>query len=106
MSKHFLLMIGPIGTRSGYGDHMRDIFHSLYDMDMFDIKVIDTKWGDTPRNALKQDNPKDKLILDRISKDGSLPKQPDILASMNSDAKNNARTPAYPPMPGADNHIC
>ena len=78
MSKHFLLMIGPIGTRSGYGDHMRDIFHSLYDMDMFDIKVIDTKWGDTPRNALKQDNPKDKLILDRISKDGSLPKQPDI----------------------------
>ena len=67
MSKHFLLMIGPIGTRSGYGDHMRDIFHSLYDMDMFDIKVIDTKWGDTPRNALKQDNPKDKLILERIS---------------------------------------
>ena len=75
--RYRLLLIGPVGTRSGYGAHARDIFHSLYDMDKFDINVLDTVWGDTPRNALKEDNPKDKLIIDSFPT-GPLDKQPDI----------------------------
>ena len=75
--RYRLLLIGPVGTRSGYGAHARDIFHSLYDMDKFDINVLDTVWGDTPRNALKEDNPKDNFIIDSFPT-GPLDKQPDI----------------------------
>tara|TARA_Y100000593_G_scaffold69545_1_gene127729 strand:+ start:1574 stop:2950 length:1377 start_codon:yes stop_codon:yes gene_type:complete len=78
MDKQYLVLCGPISTRSGYGEHVRDIFHSFYDLNMYDIKIVDTRWGDTPRNALDGNNPKDKLILDRISRDGNLQKQPDV----------------------------
>jgi glycosyltransferase involved in cell wall biosynthesis len=75
--RYSLVFIGPVGTRSGYGAHARDIFHSLYDMDKFDIHVLDTVWGDTPRNALDVNNPKDKIILGSFLK-RPLDKQPDI----------------------------
>ena len=78
MKKPLLLMIGPFGTRSGYGAHARDLFHAFYDLDRYEIQLFDTKWGDTPRNALKNNNSKDKLILDRILKSNQLKKQPDV----------------------------
>ena len=53
--------MGPFGTRSGYGDHARDIFHSFHESNKYDIVVWDTRWGDTPRNALNPKNDKDKL---------------------------------------------
>ena len=58
--KKLMLIMGPLGTRSGYGDHARDIFHSFYDSKKYDIIVWDTRWGDTPRNALNKNNKKDK----------------------------------------------
>ena len=77
--KDSMLIVAPVGTRSGYGDHARDLFHSFYDLDRWDIKVIDVRWGDTPRNALDENNEKDKLIIDRIiSLNEPLTKQPDI----------------------------
>ena len=83
MDKYLFVIIGPFSTRSGYGDHARDIFHSLYDLNgkivNFDIKVIDTRWGDTPRNALDPSNVKDKRILDRIFGGKELKQQPDLL---------------------------
>ena len=54
--REFLLMQGPFTSRSGYGDHARDLFKSFWDLDRFDIKIVDTRWGDCPRNALKVDN--------------------------------------------------
>ncbi len=75
--RYKLVFIGPVGTRSGYGAHARDLFHSLHDMDKFNISVLDTVWGDTPRNALDENNPKDKLIIDSFLKT-PLDKQPDI----------------------------
>jgi len=77
-NKLFMLMVGPFNTRSGYGEHARDMFHSFYDMDKFDIKIMDTRWGDTPRNALNKNSAKDKLLLDRIVAGNELEKQPDI----------------------------
>jgi len=72
-----MLICAPFTTRSGYGDHARDLFHSFYDLDRYDISLIDVRWGDTPRNALNGENPKDKLILDRFIYEN--PKeQPDI----------------------------
>ena len=37
-------------------------------MDRFDIKINSMRWGNTPMNALNDQNPKDKLIIDRIIK--------------------------------------
>ena len=38
--KPTLVFQAPVATRSGYGDHARDLLHSLYKLDKFDIKVI------------------------------------------------------------------
>ena len=78
MSKPLLLFTGPPGTRSGYGDHARDLLTALIAMDRYDIRIMDLRWGSTPRNALKVNNPDHKEILDRIVKDGKLPRQPEI----------------------------
>ncbi len=76
--KKFMLICAPITSRSGYGDHARDLFHSFYESGKFDIKIQDVRWGDCPRNALNKDIEKDKLILDRILGSNNLDTQPDV----------------------------
>ena len=34
-----VLVTAPVGTRSGYGSHSRDICRALIAMDRFDIKI-------------------------------------------------------------------
>ena len=76
--KPLCLVTAPIATRSGYGAHSRDIVRALIKLDRYDIKIWSVRWGNTPMNALNEKNPKDKIIMDRILKDNSLPKQPDV----------------------------
>lgn len=64
--KPTLVFQAPVATRSGYGDHARDLLHSLYKLDKFDIKVISTRWGATPMDALNYDKPFHKWIVDSI----------------------------------------
>jgi glycosyltransferase involved in cell wall biosynthesis len=64
--KPTLVFQAPIATRSGYGDHARDLLHSLYKLDKFEIKVISTRWGQTPMDALNYDNPFHKWVVDSI----------------------------------------
>ena len=64
--KPTLVFQAPVATRSGYGDHARDLLHSLYKLDKFDIKVISTRWGSTPMDALNYDNEFHKWIIDNI----------------------------------------
>jgi hypothetical protein len=64
--KPTLVFQAPIATRSGYGDHARDLLHSLYKLDKFDIKVISTRWGATPMDALNYDKPFHKWVVDNI----------------------------------------
>ena len=64
--KPTLVFQAPVATRSGYGDHARDLLHSLYKLDKFDIKVISTRWGNTPMDALNYDNPFHKFVVDNI----------------------------------------
>ena len=66
MSKPTLIFQAPVSTRSGYGDHARDLLKSLYDLDKFEIKVISTRWGATPMDALNYDNEFHKWIVDSI----------------------------------------
>jgi glycosyltransferase involved in cell wall biosynthesis len=64
--KPTLVFQAPVATRSGYGDHARDLLHSLYKLDKFEIKVISTRWGNTPMDALNYDNPFHKFVVDSI----------------------------------------
>jgi glycosyltransferase involved in cell wall biosynthesis len=56
MNKPTLLFRGPVETRSGYGAHSRDLLESLYQMNLFDIKIDSCAWGYTPRTALEENN--------------------------------------------------
>ena len=64
--KPTLVFQAPIATRSGYGDHARDLLHSLYKLDKFEIKVISTRWGATPMDALNYDNEFHKWVIENI----------------------------------------
>jgi hypothetical protein len=64
--KPTLVFQAPVATRSGYGDHARDLLHSLYKLDKFDIKIISTRWGATPMDVLNYDKPFHKWIIENI----------------------------------------
>jgi len=74
--KKLILICAPVSSRSGYGDHARDLVRSFLNLDKFDIKIMDVNWGQTPRNAL--DNKLDKNIIDCILPQPQLDRQPDI----------------------------
>jgi hypothetical protein len=76
--KPLLVVTGPVATRSGYGSHSRDLVRALVAMDKFDIHINSLKWGNCPMNALNEEDPNDKLIIDRIMRDGNLSRQPEI----------------------------
>jgi len=76
--KPMILITGPVATRSGYGSHSRDLVRSLIAMDKFEVHVNSMRWGNCPMNALDENNPNDKMVLDRIIVDMNLPKQPEV----------------------------
>ena len=76
--KPLVLVTAPVGTRSGYGSHSRDICRSLIAMDKFDVKIWPVRWGSTPQNALNEKDPNDSPIIKRIIPEPQLDKQPDI----------------------------
>ena len=76
--KPLVLVTAPVGTRSGYGSHSRDICRSLITMDRFDVKIWPVRWGGTPQDALNEKNPYDKPIIERLLSDPNMDRQPDI----------------------------
>ena len=66
IKKPLLVVQGPVATRSGYGDHTRDLIRSLISLDKYDIRIVSMRWGTTPMNALNPNNISDKQIIDRI----------------------------------------
>jgi glycosyltransferase involved in cell wall biosynthesis len=74
MNKPILVFQAPVGTRSGYGERSRDLVRALIALDKYDIKIVSTRWGSTPMNALSDD---DQDILSRFLQ-GPLQQQPDI----------------------------
>jgi hypothetical protein len=76
MNKPTLVFQGPVATRSGYGDHARDLLYSLYKLDKFNVKVISTRWGMTPMDALNYNNPFHKWVIENIVQ--GLTERPDI----------------------------
>ncbi len=76
MSKPILVFQAPIATRSGYGDHSRDILKSLFELDKYDIKVVPTRWGNTPQDQINPQTEFGQKILQNIVT--QMDKPPDI----------------------------
>jgi len=76
--KRLMLICAPVTSRSGYGSHCRDLVWSFLDSDKYDIKILDVRWGECPRNALDKENSNDKRILDCILQQPQTDRQPDI----------------------------
>ena len=73
-----MVVTAPVGTRSGYGAHSRDICRSLIDLDKFDVRIWPVRWGNTPQNALSEQNPQDLPIIKRLLQTPEIERQPDI----------------------------
>ena len=73
-TKPVLLFQAPVGTRSGYGERSRDLVRAIIALDKYDVKIVSTRWGNTPMNALT-DNDMD--IVSRILT-SQLQAQPEI----------------------------
>ena len=77
--KKLMLICAPVSSRSGYGDHARDLVTSFIQHDKYNIEIADVRWGDCPRNALDKNNDLHKEILNRIiSPNHQLQTQPDV----------------------------
>ena len=74
--KPTLVFQGPIFTRSGYGDHCRDLMKSLRKMDKYDIKIIPLRWGNTPQNQVEGESEFGRWMLDRVI--GEIGQKPDV----------------------------
>ena len=74
MNKPVLVFQAAVGTRSGYGERSRDLLRSLIALDKYDIKVVSTRWGNTPMNALTS---QDEDIVSRLLTH-QLTQQPEI----------------------------
>ena len=78
MSKPICLVTAPVATRSGYGAHSRDICRALIKLDKYDVKIWPVRWGNCSMNALHEDDPNDKIIIDRMLQEPNLSKQPEV----------------------------
>ena len=74
--KPTLVFQGPIFTRSGYGDHCRDLMKSLRKMDKYDIKIIPLRWGNTPQNQVDGESDFGRWMLERVI--SGIEQKPDI----------------------------
>src|SRR6056300_24460 len=76
--KPLILVTAPVQTRSGYGNHARDICRALIESDKYEIRIQSVRWGNTPPNALEEGNPHHEEIAKRILRRPSLERQPDL----------------------------
>jgi glycosyltransferase involved in cell wall biosynthesis len=75
--KPLIVVQGPVATRSGYGNHTRDLVTALIKADKYDIQIISLPWGSTPMTALEKHNTDHEEILKRIARAG-VNQQPDV----------------------------
>jgi len=65
----------PASSRSGYGDHARDLIRSLIADENNEVNIIDQRWGNCPQNALGN---KDTDISSRLVQGGVIKTKPDV----------------------------
>jgi len=74
--KKLMLICAPVSSRSGYGDHARDLVKAFLKLNKFDVKIFDVPWGETPRNALHPMG--DIEIINCILPQPQVDRQPDV----------------------------
>ena len=75
--KPFVVVQGPVATRSGYGSHTRDLVTSLIKSDKYDIQLVSLPWGNTPMDALDPNIADHQEIVKRIAVQ-NITRQPDV----------------------------
>ena len=75
--KPFIVVQGPVATRSGYGNHTRDLVTSLIKSDKYEIQIVSMPWGTCPMTALETNNSEHQAIVSRIAR-GNITRQPDV----------------------------
>jgi glycosyltransferase involved in cell wall biosynthesis len=75
--KPFVVVQGPVATRSGYGNHTRDLVTSLIKSDKYDIQIVSLPWGSTPMDALEPSNIEHQEIMKRVAVQ-NITRQPDV----------------------------
>lgn len=73
-------MYAPVLTRSGYGDHARDLAYSIIKNSKYELEIYPTNWGNTSWNGLDTTTEQGKLIESRIRK--SPTPNPDIFIQL------------------------
>ena len=76
MNKPILVFQAPIATRSGYGDHSRDILKSLFELDKYDVKIVPTRWGNTPQDQINPQTEFGQKVIQNITT--QVDRKPDI----------------------------
>ncbi len=74
--ERIMLITAPVTSRSGYGDHARDLVRAFLKLNKFNVKILDVNWGETPRDAL--DDELDKNIIDCLLSEPKMDTQPDV----------------------------
>jgi len=74
--KKLMLICAPVSSRSGYGDHARDLVRSFINLDKFEVSIMDVPWGETPRNGL--DSELDKNIIDCLLSQPKMDRKPEV----------------------------
>ena len=80
MNKPLLVYQAPVFTRSGYGDHARDILRSLFKMDKYDVKIVPTRWGNTPQNQIEPNSEFGQKVFANVIT--QLDRKPDVFMQM------------------------
>jgi hypothetical protein len=80
MNKPLLVYQAPVFTRSGYGDHARDILRSLFKMDKYDVKIVPTRWGNTPQNQIEPNTEFGQKVFANVIT--QLDRKPDVFMQM------------------------
>ena len=75
--KPFIVVQGPVATRSGYGNHTRDLVTSLIRSQKYEIQIVSLPWGSTPGDALKPDNP-DHVEISKCIARQDITRRPDV----------------------------
>jgi len=80
MSKKTILMSAPVKTRSGYGDHSRDLAYAIIKSGKYDLQIHPTNWGETAWTGLDTSTKEGKAIAECVvdTVDDLNKEQPDI----------------------------
>lgn len=88
MSKPSLVFQAPVSSRSGYGDHARELALAFIKSDKYDVKLIPTAWGATPLTGLNEQTDDNKQIRGCFL-DHPLTTQPDIFVQLSIPSEFN-----------------